>query len=286
MERVQEQAEQGIINENQDFPKVLVVKEEEEIEEKEENENLGDSPVFQCGICGCVEENSEELVLHYRCHEESNDTDVSERVQEILTQENISRQDVIKEPIATLEVPEVEAPENTKLYFTKIRSWKQWRQLYKYYSDIFGESRINNNGTMYVAERQVAYINFYNRRDMLGALQEKRYRPREAFQHPSVPKYPAFAVGFENWKIDVIKPVALQLLKASELALKEQKEQPGICEGWGVVSYKTKSELNWALKKKKFSLRCKNRVAVVALQPYRARKASHIPLCQTSSTLP
>jgi len=226
----------------------------------------GNDVIPKCIVCDHQAVCYDSMVEHY------NDSHCSLELPEGLGEKLIA-EGLIKEKKSyeMLEV-DVEAPENTKLYFTNIHSWKQWNSLYRYYIERFAEKRINESGTMYIPEKRVAYINFYDRSDMLGALQFKKWSPKEAFQDPDkpAPQYAAFVVGLENWKITVIKDVALALLKARDLALKEQKDQPGIAVGWGIASYDTKIELEAALKKKKFILKCRNRTTIVAVQPYHA----------------
>jgi hypothetical protein len=175
---------------------------------------------------------------------------------------------------------ELIAPENTKLYFPNVRSWKAWNALHNFYVRHFGPGRINKNGTTYVPDKRVAYVNFFNRHDMQEAIKFKLFKPREAYQIPGtpepIPSFPAFAVGFENWQISVIEPIAKKLLNAKELTLKEQSDRPGICAGWAVVGFSSREALQQALKKKKFTLKCKNRSTVIAIQPYR-RNSSNIP---------
>jgi len=226
--------------------------------------------IHTCCACSFQTTKFAELANHYSSH--SLGADIDDHVKMLLKKQNLAKEDTRQVESDFVMEANVEAPINTKLYFTNVKDWKQWTKLYNFYLKRFGPKHINQNGTFYVPEKCVGYINFYHRSDMLGAIKYQYWKPREAIQeHPaqSIPRFAAFAVGFENWQIDVIKPVALQLFKARELIFKEQREQPGIAVGWAIVIFNTKDDLKKALEKRKFSLKCKNRTIVIALQPYR-----------------
>lgn len=200
-------------------------------------------------------------------------------------QQVLVREGLIKEPTSGRSTPEeeetvqpdmvcddVEAPEGTKLFFSSVRTHRQWKELFQDYERHFG-NRINMNGTGHMPDKRVGYINFHTRRDMLEGLEMGKWHPREAYQIPTkadpAPRFAAFAVGFENWRVDAIRELAIALLGATSLNLREVRDEPGVCLGWGIVGFETKEKLEEALEKKKFVLQCRNKATVIALQPYR-----------------
>jgi len=167
---------------------------------------------------------------------------------------------------------DIDAPEKTKLFFANINGQKHWEQLKRAYVNVFGQGRINKNGTMFLPAKRVGYINFFNKHDMEEGLKMEHWKPREASQVPGlpdpIPRFPAFAVGFENWHVTVIKDLAKKLLGASEFHPKESVERPGVCVGSANVGFDTEEKLLHALMKKKFVLKCKNAQTIITLKPH------------------
>jgi len=87
-------------------------------------------------------------------------------------------------------------------------------------------------------------------------------------------KYCAFAVGFDDWKVDLVKPVALKALGASQLILKHNEEYN--CVGWGIVGYNTEKELNDAIFTRKFTLKINNITLNILVKPYRAKQGKKV----------